>query len=74
MLRGRLAVQGHAGVGASIVLLRNEVPNGAFPIPSSPMVGNVGDMNLVKMTMRPAVTAPCDSATGATPSRKKLFG
>jgi hypothetical protein len=70
VLRGRLAVHGHAGVGASIILLRNELPNGAFPVASSPMMDN--DMNLVQMTLR-AVAGPCNSATGATPSRKKLF-
>ena len=63
-------MHGHSGVGASIVLLRNELPNGAFPVASSPVMGD--DMNLVKMTLR-AVAAPCDSTTGATPSRKKLF-
>ena len=69
VLRGRLVVQGHAGVGASLILLRNELPNGAFPVPPS-RAG--GDMNLVTMTMR-AVAAPCDSVIGATPPRKKLF-
>ena len=44
VLRGRLTVQGHG----SIVLSRNELPNGPFPAPFSHM----DDLNLVKMTLR----------------------
>lgn len=72
VLRGRLAVQLHAGTSASVVLLRNELPNGAFPAATTSMVGG-GDLNLVRMTLRIPVT-PDTGATGSTPSRKKLFG
>ena len=70
MLRGRLAIRGYAGAGVSIVLLRNELPNGPFP--STPMLDQAGDVNLVQLTLTGA-TAPPNGAAGATPSRKKLF-